>query len=327
MTSARCPQCGFVQMARPTCRACGAALRVPESSPRVSLPSTPPTGATTTTGVHGAGTFASSSAPPPGPPPEPMPGEPTRRLRRPFGAGRAVVIVLLYFVMQILGVILVGLGFGIYSGVRHPGQERAAIAASAGPPSVLLATMVGLVLGGLVAFRMARRSLPGPPGADSLRSIGCTAGPQRHVLLALLMGLSLVAFYLLILVQCFPPRPGDVGGPLAMAGASPGWSRHAWAVLAVLLAPPIEEFVFRGVLFAGIARSWGPGLAAGGVTLLFIGLHLSEAFAYWPALAAISLLAIGTMAARIVARSVGPAIVMHGAYNLGIVLWVYSFAA
>jgi len=42
MTSAKCPKCGLVQMARPTCKACGAALGSPQANPtRPSQPDSP----------------------------------------------------------------------------------------------------------------------------------------------------------------------------------------------------------------------------------------------------------------------------------------------
>jgi hypothetical protein len=75
---------------------------------------------------------------------------------------------------------------------------------------------------------------------------------------------------------------------------------------------------------AGLCRSWGQIVAAGCVTLLFIGGHATEILTYWPAIVAIGLLALGTMTARMTANSLGPAMAMHAAYNLGVVIWVYS---
>jgi membrane protease YdiL (CAAX protease family) len=63
------------------------------------------------------------------------------------------------------------------------------------------------------------------------------------------------------------------------------------------------------------------------VTVLFVALHATEAFAYWPAIVAISLLALGTMVVRIAADALGPAMALHAAYNFGVVLCVYGAAA
>ena len=47
------------------------------------------------------------------------------------------------------------------------------------------------------------------------------------------------------------------GGPVAKMAASNGMGRAVWAVLAVLIAPPVEELLFRGVMLRGMIASWG----------------------------------------------------------------------
>jgi membrane protease YdiL (CAAX protease family) len=51
------------------------------------------------------------------------------------------------------------------------------------------------------------------------------------------------------------------------------------------------------------------------VTVLFALLHLSETFRYWPALVAITVMAIATLSARLLSRGLIPAMVMHLGYD------------
>jgi membrane protease YdiL (CAAX protease family) len=112
-------------------------------------------------------------------------------------------------------------------------------------------------------------------------------------------------------------------GPLAAAAVRGGVTRLAWAFLALVFAPIVEEFFFRGLLFAGFAHSWGNRVGALIVTVLFIVMHLFETFRYWPATVTVSLLAVGTLAARRFSGSLAPAITFHAGYNLVVVVMAY----
>jgi membrane protease YdiL (CAAX protease family) len=92
----------------------------------------------------------------------------------------------------------------------------------------------------------------------------------------------------------------------------------------VLVAPPAEELVFRGVLYAGLARSWRPAIAGVVTTTIFVALHLTEVGGYWPGWLAIG--AMGALALRVRLRegSLWPAIALHATYNAGLVLLVYA---
>jgi membrane protease YdiL (CAAX protease family) len=94
-----------------------------------------------------------------------------------------------------------------------------------------------------------------------------------------------------------------------------------------VVAPPVEEFVFRGVLFAGFRRSWKTGAAGALVTLLFIAAHFTEVAGYGPAVIAVALVGAATLVARIATDSLAPAIALHASYNLGLVVALYAATA
>jgi membrane protease YdiL (CAAX protease family) len=96
------------------------------------------------------------------------------------------------------------------------------------------------------------------------------------------------------------------------------------AILGVLIAPPIEEFLFRGALYAGFEKTWGRSRSILLVTVTFVLLHLSETRSYWPALVAIAIMAMALAAVRIRSGSIGPGIMLHAYYNLGLVLMVFA---
>ena len=97
--------------------------------------------------------------------------------------------------------------------------------------------------------------------------------------------------------------------------AARGWTQVAWVVLAVGIAPPVEEFVFRGVLWTGFSRSLSPLRAGIVVTLLFVAMHLMQVAGYTPALFAIGAMGIASLVVRIVSGSLVPAILLHLGYN------------
>lgn len=92
-------------------------------------------------------------------------------------------------------------------------------------------------------------------------------------------------------------------------------ARYTLAVLAVFTAPFVEEFVYRGVLFAPLQRLAGP-VVAGVLTLaLFTGIHVPQ---YWPNLGVIAAIAFLSVALTIVRVKTGrllPCIVIHLVFN------------
>jgi membrane protease YdiL (CAAX protease family) len=93
-------------------------------------------------------------------------------------------------------------------------------------------------------------------------------------------------------------------------------------VAAVILAPVLEEFLFRGVLFP--ASRWLLASTSGGILLssfLFAGIH-PQGIAGWP-----PLFAVAAMAAFLTyqTRSLVPAIVLHALHNLATLLIGLTF--
>jgi len=236
-------------------------------------------------------------------------------------ARRAVLILFAYFAAQLVAAIgvLVAVS-GYYTPRIHDAQQLAARIRSV---AVLPAAVVGILLGALIVVRMTRRSFPGRSRAEAFRSLGVSRGSPRDLATGAALGLAMSLLYVLVLSTLSVEPTGPLS-PLVVAASTPGWQRDVWALIAIAIAPPIEEFLFRGVLFQGLARAWGPAVSATAVTVVFALFHLPETISYWPAIIAVTIMAVIAMTVRLKARALGPSVALHAAYNAGLVVSVYA---
>ena len=88
-----------------------------------------------------------------------------------------------------------------------------------------------------------------------------------------------------------------------------------FAVFGVLVAPAIEEIVFRGFLFPAIARKHGELVAIAATSALFSGLHFSQYGGHWAIL--LLLFYVGAVFGFVRARtgSVRATTILHASYN------------
>ena len=138
-----------------------------------------------------------------------------------------------------------------------------------------------------------------------------------HILLASAAGVVL-GIGLIVLTGYVPLAEDAQVGALAQAAQTPGLPQLGWTIGALLLAPPIEEFLFRGVLFEGFRQSWGAVWSGAVVSALFLILHLAESWFYWPAMLGLTVLAICLLVTRVWTDSLVPPIALHFFYNLAL---------
>jgi len=87
-----------------------------------------------------------------------------------------------------------------------------------------------------------------------------------------------------------------------------------WPVL-VVIAPVLEELLFRGILLGALSQKTGAAIATTIVTLLFVATHFQVLISYLPAVAPIAFVGVVLALFRFRTRAVGPAIVLHSTYN------------
>jgi membrane protease YdiL (CAAX protease family) len=258
-------------------------------------------------------------APPPAADAPPAPGAPPVV----FGAKRALWVLVVFLGTQLL-VAAIAAVYAAAHNLRRGGPAT--------PDGIQIdvrvtlgAALGGLLFAGLAALRSVRKALRAP-GGEALRGpLGFAGASGEACVLAALRGLGLVTLF--VLASVFLPSPSHDLGPLAHAASQGGWARVVWGLIAIAIAPPAEELVFRGALYAGLARSWRPGAAAVVTTAVFVGLHLTEVGTYWPAWIAIGTLGALALRERLRAGSLLPAIALHAGYNAGLVLLVALLAA
>ncbi len=175
-----------------------------------------------------------------------------------------------------------------------------------------------------IIFLMTKSILRESISDKTFASLGWKKASLAHTFLGLLVGVFLAAVMILIITPAFPLVDGQELGANGTASAAGGWQRFYFAVFALLVAPLIEEFLFRGVLFTGISNTYGVYVSAIIVSLLFVAIHIPEAIYYWHILIGISMLSIATILFRIKTNSLFPAIAVHFGYNLLVVITVYT---
>jgi membrane protease YdiL (CAAX protease family) len=222
--------------------------------------------------------------------------------------------VMAAFAGYLAGQALVWLGAAMVVTARlSTGADEEAIMRGMKPllPAVLPASVAAGGLGALWAIRSwGKRFDP----RDLVEIIALRPGTRRQLLRAGLAGatLGLVALVLMPYVPYSPTSPDLMDELLS----SPGPARWSWILSAVILAPPVEELVFRGVLLGGLAKIWNLRTAAVVSGVTFWAMHAPEWLRYWPAAMAIALMTVIVTTLRIWTRALGPPIVAHSAYNL-----------
>ena len=239
-------------------------------------------------------------------------GAPSNRI---LNASSATLIFLVYFGAQVLtGVVTAVIGFAVAAagGANLTGAEQhreitQRVVAMAALPAMVAS---GLAMLGMCLWRVR------PALADtSPAGAAWVPGSLRGNVQGFGMGVVLACGYF-GLSTLFPDGAEAASqGPLARMAVTPGLQQIVWSTVALLFAPLIEECLFRGVLYGGFRRSFGPIWAAVLSTLIFWSLHLSEIFQFWPAMLAILGLALLALWNRLRCAALGPAVAVHVGYN------------
>lgn len=183
-------------------------------------------------------------------------------------------------------------------------------------PTSIIALVAAIVVMLILSLHFGRELI----GDRSPIGIAWNLGNRRNILIGLLMGLIAACIYILIAILIFPPDPDAPLSPLMQNVVSTGLFRWLWIFLILIIAPPAEEFLFRGVLFSGYSYSLGIISASIVSTFLFVIVHSFESVYYLPAYIGITALGITALLLRLKFRALGPSIAAHFSYNLAIAI-------
>jgi len=142
------------------------------------------------------------------------------------------------------------------------------------------------------------------------KSLGWKKPTARQVAGYLMGGGGLAAAVNLVLWM----RPDVQGFPLERLFSSPS-ACYAIGGFAIVIAPAVEELVFRGLLFAIIERVLGMRLAVLATAVLFAALHVPEYWRAWHHMIMILLVGMVFSLARGLSGSLTPSVILHIGYN------------
>ncbi len=235
-------------------------------------------------------------------------------------AGRAIMVFLAYFAVQVAVGMMVGIAVVVFEAFspapRSLGSEsfRRAI----GP-----ASFFAMLVSGIVMWLVSRALLRNDLRDSSPTGAAWAFGSWKQITQGLAVGLAIgVAYFAL----CLSPGASvweGTSGPIATMAVTPGLSQWLWLAMALVFAPLIEELLFRGVVYGGFRKSLGPLWAAVWTTFIFVGLHVTEMMYYWPSAIGITGFAVAALWLRLRSAAVGPAVAVHFGYNAVVALAVF----
>lgn len=240
-------------------------------------------------------------------------GEPEQAFAVPFNAFDALAMVLWSFVAQYLVA-----GMAVATGVVEVGAEL-----SARPTTGLTLQIVGQVVTilGLVGYLRAR-------GVLSWRVLGPVRPQGRHVGIG--AGLGLVGLLLVLVTSEFVNRsfgPFQEPEQFALQVSSTSLVVLALAgISAVLLAPVVEETIFRSLLFQSVRRKLGMVPAIVLQSLVFAYIHI-EVLDSPPAVVGLVVLALWLAASFHRVGSLVVPVTAHATYNASVLLIQAVFVA
>jgi membrane protease YdiL (CAAX protease family) len=182
-----------------------------------------------------------------------------------------------------------------------------------GVGQMLLQTLLFHGVGAAVVWALLRHE-----GLDLRHAFGMQARfarrDTRWAVVAYLTAVPVVTvcsflFGLLLQALDYPVEPQDVVTLLAQA-EQPPWMRAYLMLLAVAVAPVVEEMLFRGLALPVLIRTVGLRAAVLLVSALFALMH-----AHLPSVVPLFLISIGFSLAYVATGSLTVAIVMHAVFN------------
>lgn len=142
---------------------------------------------------------------------------------------------------------------------------------------------------------------------------------SAHYTIRYLLGGAALSLVVMIVPPLLPERRGF---PLEKLFNSPA-SAYAIAVFAVLVAPFMEELLFRGLLFAFFEKHGGLTFAIVATAILFAGLHIPEYWGAWNNVVMILVVGLTFSIVRGLTGSLTPSFVLHLAYNGTLMLLLF----
>lgn len=242
-----------------------------------------------------------------------------------FGPKQAFTVLGVFFGAQTVVGFLIGVAGGVFTSIRAVTEGHSVGSLRLPPVFLMLIAVVSSVMGaggaiGISLLWRRGRLRSGEPTGFGL------VPPAIHTTLAgIAAALVLALAFRFAAPKLVPFDPRASLGPATSAAMESSAARALWVVFALLLAPPLEEYLFRGVLLAGMRARFSTRASVAAVTAIFVLGHVTEAFAYWPAFLAIAGMGALTAGLRVWSGSILPGLAAHVVYNLVVVAAALGF--
>lgn len=182
------------------------------------------------------------------------------------------------------------------------------------------AALSGEVFAALFAVSYLRRLGPARLHDGSATGIGWRPARRGAYRAAVLAAGGIVAL-VVALYHFVPPDVQRLQNlPLEKLFSGGAVTLALMVFVAVVAGPVLEELVFRGIGFAGLATKLGPLWAGILTTFVFTAAHAPEKIHYLPSFADVALLAAAAVWLRLKYHSIRPGILLHILYNAGSML-------
>jgi membrane protease YdiL (CAAX protease family) len=168
----------------------------------------------------------------------------------------------------------------------------------------------------ILIYRLAKKA-----GVDFLSYVSLRRNTQARwkvfVLPALLgMGFAFISTWIVAERKIQPNTPlGDLMGTIQSS-----WIILIFIVLAILIAPFIEELVFRGYFYKIIEKTKGKIFAIISISFIFAFLHVSQYWGDWMAIVVVGILGLVLTSIRAWTGTTLSSVTMHYVYNAGVTI-------
>jgi membrane protease YdiL (CAAX protease family) len=232
------------------------------------------------------------------------------KLPRSLDAASATIVLLAEFSAQFGSAVLVAIIAGLIAmtQMNHTFEQ---LLDSMRPALAITAPLVGLVAMVLTSSLLFPNQIKdtSPTGA------AWSGGHWLAIAKSLAIGLALsICFTVFRRATGYHADFSDLKDFDRMARA-PGLPRITWLFAVVLLAPPAEELLFRGVLYGGYRKSFGPIWALVLSTGLFLMGHYAQMKRFPLTIVGLTGLSLAALWCRLRSGGVGAAIAVHVGYN------------
>ncbi|MDR3520877.1 MAG: CPBP family intramembrane metalloprotease [Acidocella sp.] len=231
---------------------------------------------------------------------------------RRWGVAEAVKLLVGFILMQGVGVAGMAFVVGVCAALAHihPSPHLNPIAA----------TLAGYLTATWWSVWYINRLGPVKLHDGSPSGIGwCTASSSGYATAALWAGV--IIMLVITIMHFFPP---DIAALQKLQAAKLLETAGPWKlgllVLAVFIAPPAEEYIFRGGIFAALASRVSPLWAGVITTILFMAVHAPEKIHYPVGFIDVGLVGAAAAWMRVRFASIKPGILLHVLYNAGLLL-------